>query len=169
MWPCLAASRRGTYTTSRSLEQLLDRRIISTICGETAVNFIGHNVKYFTRAEMASQMMPGQFPVIIYTVCYPVTSLHVWIGIVIKLRAGQLGNRGSIRDLAKKPFSKPFTPTRGPHTILFSFIWSSVSGDEAAGLWNWPLIPSSAKIQNYWGQISTPHTPSWILQVQVYP
>lgn len=50
---------------------------MSAVCGETAVNFIGHNVKYFTRAGMVSQMIPGEFPVIIFTVCYPLTSLHV--------------------------------------------------------------------------------------------
>jgi len=142
---------------------------MSAVCRETAMNFIRHNVKYFTRAGMVSQMMPGQVPIIIFTVCYPVTSLHVWIGVVIKLRAGQLGNLGSIRDMTKKPFSKPFTPTQGPPTLLFGFIWRSVSGDEEAGLWNWPLTPSSAKIQNDWGPISTPHTPSWIMQVPEYP
>lgn len=50
---------------------------MSAVCRETAMNFIRHNVKYFTRAGMVSQMMPGQVPIIIFTVCYPVTSLHV--------------------------------------------------------------------------------------------
>jgi hypothetical protein len=116
----------------------------------TAVYYIGQGVKYFTPAGMVFQLMPRQFPVIIFTVFHPLTSLHFWIGIVIRLLAGQLWKHNSIRDTAKKHFC-----TWGLPTLLFSFIWRSVFLDEAAGLWNWPHTPSSAKIRNEWGQIST--------------